>query len=255
VNWWEASLTILDREVKQGRCSSERRDELKVALRHLTPGEGYACLRRELAGRPGWNKFRAGTSLYGWWDEILTVEPVRMASIDLLQEPKSAARILHNLLIRWQVETENVITASSDKLCRDFGLECDSGILSPAELRFLRRLNLDSNASIYIEKWRWSSQMGVAFLSDDGREGVKPELACSRIIESVTSEDGTLQNGWRERLLDLADDQSEVDLSGLSNSDRFIKSLEFWGIGAFWAGGAKLYAPAPYWLKRLAVHF
>ncbi len=262
MNWQEAARAILDRAVKQGIITSDHRSELKGVigkgnaiqasqyLRHLS--DLQYCRHLSAVPVPGWNKVWAGNTLIGWWGEIVTEEPIRLVAIELTRYENVGEEIRQFLMARWNDSTESVLTPEAKNLCRELGLGTESGRLSQPELRFLQRVNLDRHENVIVEKWGWSKQAGVAFLSDGGRETIRPELACSKAIESISSEDGKIPDEWRLRLSGFQKNDECLEVADLPQYVQFITTIEYWGLGQAWSGGVKLFLPAQEWLKKLA---
>lgn len=250
--WQEAALTILDREVKRGTISFDQRSALKAGIREGKSDQIFFQIREILGGLKGWNKVWAGNVLYGWWGDIVTSEPIRLAVIEAFRAEDVGEELLEFLMSRWNNSTRGNLSHELEKLRRELGLGNASERLSPAELRFLQRLNLDHGKSVLIENWRWSKQAGVAFLSDNGRETIRPEFACSRAIEALTGLEGNFPEDWRQALSRMEDSQEEFLTDNLGDCDKFASTLEFWGIAQRWSGGVKLSTPTAEWLKTLA---
>jgi len=253
VIWQEAALTILDREVKREVISTDQRTALKASIRAGKSDLIFPQIRELTGGSKGWNKIWAGNVLYGWWGDIVTSEPIRLAAIEAFRDEDVGEELLGFLMGRWNNSAGGELSPKLDSLRRELGLGTGTERLSPAEIRYLQRINLDHGKGILIEKWRWSKQAGVAFLSDDGRETVRPEIACSRAIEVLTTPEGIFPDVWRQRLSQLEDGQEEFLIDNLGDCDKFAAILEFWGLAQRWSGGVKLSSLTAEWLRRLAV--
>ncbi len=253
MNWQEAAVAIVDKTVKQNFISEALRSELKQSFRFQNAVQAFEIVRKELAHIGcGWNKVWAGNALFGWWGETVTSEPIRLVAIEISRNEALLDEIRGFLQSRWDCLDGVRLSSEADRLCREMGIGTSFIRLTPAELRLLQRINLDYGKTIRIEKWRWSRQAGVAYLSDDGRETVRPELVAVRAIDAIREDDGTVSKDWQEALSRIDGKQEVFQIEGLSGHDRFIETMEFWGLGQRWAGGVKLYQPSQEWLKLLA---
>ena len=213
-------------------------------IRGESAGQAFQyCRHLSAAPRRGWNKVWAGNALYGWRREIVTREPIRLAALEATRSEAIRGEIQAWLMARWNNSPGIALSSDAERLGRELGLGTHSDILSASELRFLQRINLDRHDLVSIEQWRWSTQAGVAFLSDGGRETVKPELACSRVIESVSDDCGVISNQWRAGLGQLDAEREALIIDDFPFSDRFSEAVEFWGLGKAWAGGVKIFPP------------
>lgn len=256
MRWQEAARAILDREIRNKRLTESRRIELDSIVREGNPVDALRTFNDSLASnRKHWNKVLAGGFLFGWQRNVITSESLRLTALDAMQDVGVGEELRGYLNTRWHQRLCSGLSPEAGELGNQLGLEIDGRTLSPVELRFLQRLNLDCRERVIIEKWRWSSLVGVAFLSDDGRETIKPESACARALEVIADDDLSIPDEWKDLLIDLNVENEILLTNGLSKEDEFVRSIEFWGLGKKWECGLKVLPPARIWLKKAAQSF
>lgn len=198
--------------------------------------------------RVGWNKFWTGRVLNGWYGRVVTVEPLRLAALEIEADEPLAAEIRDCLMKQWRGESAAFSPAADCRL-RALGLSFGEGRLSAAATALLQRLNLDCREWPIAQRWRWSERAGVALLSDGGREQIKPELAWARAIEEALSKEGALPDDLAAVLCNV---EPEADLLLLPTdpanrltpaAEALVARLEFFGLARRWTGGVKLRMP------------
>lgn len=218
------------------------------------PSDGTAAWQKikkavtSIGGQPvvGWNKVWVGRELIGWWGELVTVESLRLATLEIESHPETCGCIREYLMGKWRQEPALQLDSIDVRLLAELGIPPGSGVLTKPEAALLERLNLDQRDQPFIERWRWMKSSGFGTLSDGGRIAPKPVLAWSRAIEAALDErgimDGNIDEGWRK--LQAGDTLLSLP-SRLSKSvkERLIARLEFFGFGKEWEGGAMLTIP------------
>lgn len=187
--------------------------------------------------RPGWNKFWTGNSLVGWFGEIVAIEPLRLAALEIAADPDEHSAIREALILRTRGETA-VIETSVRRRLAEFGVSLVTDRPSIAERRLLDRLNLDLRERPFIEKFRWSQKTGLLKFSDEGRAQIAPAFAWSRGIEAALDGEGRLDRELAAALAEADAASPFIPLPDSAATERLIDRLHFLGFAHRWRGGA-----------------
>jgi hypothetical protein len=236
LKWQAAAQEVLSRHYYRSLLTYEIAEQ----ARHLVLlNKGYEAfhLAGEKLTTPGWNKFWKGQELVGWFGEIATIEPLRLIALEIESE---------SLYAGWANKSEGALSEAIVRLLSEFIVPPVAYGVSDSRLALLRRINLDRRESPIIERWRWSSGAGTAFLSDGGRIQIKPALVWARAIEAILDEDGRLVTSLGKSLIE-ADPAQDFLALGDARNDPLLSSLvdhlSFFGFGKYWEGGVKLNFP------------
>jgi len=239
-----AAREILKRLVSHELLPSKAAAEIRAIVDLDDSSQAFQLCRKWIEPTPvGWNKFWEGGTLYGWFGDFVSAEPLRLVALEITSDSISADEIRRDLFERWEGKDPGPLSHQATRILAELAVTVAKGKLAKTDLNLLRRLNLDQRDQPFIERWRWSGGSGYATLSDEGRFQIKPALVWSRGIEAALDEGGQIPLNVAEALLAADPEADFLALPHCAASEKFIERLIFFGSGKRWVGGVSLASP------------
>jgi len=171
--------------------------------------------------RIGWNKVWHGSNLLAWYGRISVTQPIRAVAFEI----ESNESVWQDCRVRlMQLESGGSSTIdSTGELLSGFGIV-------NRNIKLLRRLNLDYRERPFVERWSWSGETGVAYLSDGGKFQIWKDLVWVRAIEAVIDREGKIPNLVSDHLIRLNSDESELQFSEFDEDlSKMVETIEMYG--------------------------
>jgi len=240
-----AAGEVVRRLVTRNLLQPKQAAEVRALVEADEAGQAFRACRAALTKVPfGWNKFWEGTTLYGWYGETVSAEPLRLAALEVEADVQTADEVRRYLTERYEGKNPEQPTDGTARLLGELGITLSAWKLGSADLNLLRKLNLDQREQPFIERWRWSGGSGYATLSDEGRLQIKPELVWTRAIEGAMDESGVLPEEIGAALASFDAESRFMALHLCSAAERMIEKMAFFGFGERWEGGVNLVSTA-----------
>jgi len=213
-----------------------------------------------------------GNSLYGWWGRIVTIEPLRLTTLEIVNDDDddsdgdadgdgdekeviySIRRLLQFLYNgRSDVHIVNCVDRVHIRPLLEFAVQ-PTAPLAPAGLNLLRRLNLDRRECPHIERWHWSGASGIAYLSDGGRLQITRELAWTRALEAAMDETGSLPKELLQTIYSQNNNELDIVFPQTASAAfrKMSAKLAFFGLVQIIKDGLRLVVPVSDNIKRIA---
>ncbi len=255
MRWQAAAREVVGKLQGDGILTPEVAAKIHLKVKEKRPAEAFAEVGSAVSASEerivGWHKFWVGGTLYGWFGEIVTSEPLRLVALEISEDEVLGETTRADLLTRYNGSNSNGLPTDGMKLLKEMRLLTCREKLSSVEITLLQRLNLDRRDRPFVSCWRWSLEAGSATLSDDGRIQIKPALAWGRALEAAQDDNGRLPEVLSRAFasvdpassfLPIAPDGENPD-SRNPGYDTFLSRLSFFGLGQAWEGGVMLEIP------------
>jgi len=182
--------------------------------------------------RVGWNKFWQGSELLVWFGSITFKHPLRLIALEIESIPNLNTN-LRNYLTRKYYEDHIGKEEQMEKLLSMYGLASFESKISRHQLLLLQRLNTDQRERPMIERWRWSKDSGIAYLSDGGQVQISLNLAWSRAVENSLYRDYSHSLEIKDFMSNIKPDQSNIALPTDIGEGvvECLNTIRFYGLG------------------------
>lgn len=171
----------------------------------------------------GWNKVWHGSNLLNWYGTVSATQPIRCVAFELELEETVWDKCRQRLS-----QQESNVTPETDlisKMLSIFGS-------SKGNLKLLQRLNLDYRERPFVERWSWTGETGVAYLSDGGKFQIWKDLVWLRAIEQVLDGECKIPSSTYDCLADLNPGENELHLPEYDDDwIKIVKVIELYGCG------------------------
>ncbi len=192
----------------------------------------YLAAHQKSSSIVGWNKAWQGHNQLVWYGSMAFQQPMRLIAMEIESKPESCLRLRSYLNDKYH---ENCYQADLEieALLISHGFRSADSQITNSQLRLLQRLNADRRERPIIERWRWSKNDGIAYLSDGGQASVTLNFVWSRAIESSVSIDSKYSKIMLDFISNISPKQSALNLPMEVDSEMMtcLDTLKFYGVG------------------------
>lgn len=239
MRWQPLARRINDKLIATGEIETTQLSDLVDFSSHA---DGLALFRawyRIIAARGagiGWNKEWQKSELIGWYGSVTTTQSFEAIALEIEDDEtgyKTVRSWLNSVFNPGDKHEPAVNDEDGKMLLMQFGISTQMIEKNSNARRLLQKLNLDQRELPVVERWRWSKNRGLGYLSNDGRIQVSLEMVWARAVESAISVHNKMTEDLRDFLAAVEPDERETLLENIGQDDAFsalINKLNFYGL-------------------------